>query len=101
MSATNRDLINLVYDCFSINTNEIARHFGIEVDRAWRVASALTGTVLGDEMLDGPDGPVENQGNKKKHGWPVLWQCLLSPDRYSLEEVLADASAKGIDLSKE
>src|SRR4051794_1715714 len=101
MSATNRDLIALVYDCFAINTNEIARHFGVAVARAWRVASALGGTVLSDDQPDTPDGPVENRRNNDTKGWPILWQCLFSPDRYRLEEVLADASAKGVDLSKE
>jgi hypothetical protein len=52
-------------------------------------------------MIDGPTGPVENEGNRRKHGSPILWQCLLSPDRYTLEEVLSAAAAKGVDLSKE
>lgn len=91
---TDLDVVLYLYETFAMYTADVAAHFGVTQDKAWRILKNLEakGLIVG---FDNQDDPRRHAAGKRvRVGKNLMWQCCQTYDDYTREEVMAWAQEK-------
>lgn len=88
------DVVLYLYETFAMYTADVAAHFGMTQDKAWKTLKNLEskGLIVG---FDNEDDPRRHAvGKRVRVGKNLMWQCSQTYDDYTREQVTAWATEK-------